>query len=236
MGVDHELLVLLRPSLGNFNHTSRRGGILAYQPERGKLWSTIEDMNEALSERWNACVKPGDIIYHLGDFAWRGVPGTVTDVEGILKRLNGQKFLIIGTHDAEAVRLKKYWCQQILIKSVEIEGQHVVMGHYAQRVWSRSHFGSFFLYGHSHGHLPPFGKSFDIGVDTCHGEGHVPYSPYSWDEVKTMMASLVDNWVDERYTKREERICHVTPSCEDVTRCRPHEEDGPVEDNKGRKK
>jgi calcineurin-like phosphoesterase family protein len=161
-------------------------------------------MNEELIKRWNAVVKKGDIIYHLGDFAWRGVPGTVTDVESILQRLNGQKFLIIGTHDAEAIRLRKYWCQQILMKEVDIDGQHIVMGHYAQRVWSRSHFGSLHLFGHSHNHLPPYGKSFDIGVDTCYGEGHVPYSPYSWDEVKKVMESLHDNWVDTRYEKSEE--------------------------------
>ena len=189
----------------HYNHASKRGGILAYQPERGKLWSTLEDMNEAFIEKWNACVKPADTIYHLGDFAWRGVAGTATDVDNILKRLNGQKFLIIGTHDEEAKRLKHRFCQQTQIKEIDIDGQHVVMCHYAMRVWPRSHFGAYLLYAHSHGNLPPFGKSIDVGVDTCHGEGHVPYSPYSWTEIKSVMNGLTDNWVDERYTKREEK-------------------------------
>ena len=35
-----------------------------YEP-RG--FSCIGDMNEAIVERWNSVVKPGDIVYHLGD-------------------------------------------------------------------------------------------------------------------------------------------------------------------------
>ena len=34
--------------------------------------------------------------------------------------------------------------------------QLVVLCHYAMRVWDRSHYGSWHLYGHSHGNLPPW--------------------------------------------------------------------------------
>jgi calcineurin-like phosphoesterase family protein len=43
------------------------------------------------------------------------------------------------------------------------------------------------LFGHSHGKLPPYGKSFDIGVD-CHN-----YKPLSLDEVVEKMRALPDN-------------------------------------------
>ena len=33
-------------------------------------WKTTEEMNEALIERWNSVVKPDDIVFHLGDFAF----------------------------------------------------------------------------------------------------------------------------------------------------------------------
>ncbi len=41
--------------------------------------------------------------------------------------------------------------------------------------------GSWHLYGHSHSMLPPFGKSFDIGVDSW------DYTPLSYEQVKKEM-------------------------------------------------
>ncbi|WP_395092280.1 hypothetical protein [Armatimonas sp.] len=30
-------------------------------------FDSTEEMNEAMIDRWNACVAPGDTVYHLGD-------------------------------------------------------------------------------------------------------------------------------------------------------------------------
>lgn len=48
-------------------------------------------MNEALVDNWNSAVKPGDIVYHLGDVYFRD--------PSVLDRLTGQKCLILGNHD-----------------------------------------------------------------------------------------------------------------------------------------
>ena len=66
-----------------------------YEP-RG--FTNIEDMNEAIVERWNKVVKPGDIVYHLGDTM---LNDTARGCE-LMKRLNGQIFLIWGNHDTDA--------------------------------------------------------------------------------------------------------------------------------------
>jgi hypothetical protein len=34
------------------------------------LVSSVTEMNEALIAKWNAGVGKGDLVYHLGDFAW----------------------------------------------------------------------------------------------------------------------------------------------------------------------
>lgn len=34
-------------------------------------FSSIEEMDATLIKNWNRCVKKGDDVFHLGDFAWR---------------------------------------------------------------------------------------------------------------------------------------------------------------------
>jgi calcineurin-like phosphoesterase family protein len=54
------------------------------------------------------------------------------------------------------------------------------------RTWEKSHKGSWHVFGHSHQELPPYGKSFDIGV-----EGH-NYAPWSLEEIAAKMETLPD--------------------------------------------
>jgi len=54
-------------------------------------------MNETLIKNWNSRVKEGDIIFHLGDFAFKS---SKDDIRNILGRLNGQIILIAGNHDS----------------------------------------------------------------------------------------------------------------------------------------
>ncbi len=58
-------------------------------------FSSVEEMDEALVERWNSVVKPGDKVYHLGDVYF----GSAETFKSIISRLNGQKRLILGNHD-----------------------------------------------------------------------------------------------------------------------------------------
>ena len=50
-------------------------------------------MHEVMIDRWNSVVRPNDIIYHLGDFAFGR-----HNIK-IAERLNGKKRLIMGNHD-----------------------------------------------------------------------------------------------------------------------------------------
>jgi len=68
----------------HFNHR----GIISYC---NRPFKDIDEMNRILIDGWNSRVRPGDFIYHLGDFGWK-------DCLEIVKQLNGQKFLITGSH------------------------------------------------------------------------------------------------------------------------------------------
>jgi calcineurin-like phosphoesterase family protein len=56
-------------------------------------WDTAAEMDEAMIDRWNAVVKPGDKVYHFGD-----VTSTRKGIATMAK-LNGRKVLIRGNHD-----------------------------------------------------------------------------------------------------------------------------------------
>jgi calcineurin-like phosphoesterase family protein len=55
------------------------------------------------------------------------------------------------------------------------------------KVWAKSHYNSWQLFGHSHGKLEGVGKQMDIGVDTHN------FYPYSLDEIRTIMKTKPDN-------------------------------------------
>ena len=71
-----------------------------HQPEF--LWGprdfkSVEEMNETIIERWNSIVKPGDLVYHLGDIMLSD------NKKGIecFNKLNGEIFVIFGNHDSD---------------------------------------------------------------------------------------------------------------------------------------
>lgn len=58
-------------------------------------FSSVEEMNEVMIERWNQTVKPNDIVFHLGDVAL----GKIAESLPLIGRLNGYKILVPGNHD-----------------------------------------------------------------------------------------------------------------------------------------
>jgi len=149
-------------------------------------FDSVEEMNEVMIERWNEKVGAHDEVYHLGDFGLCS-PGKL---KKIIDRLNGKIYLIKGNHEksAEACASKFEWLKdyhELIVQDKDFsKGQQLlVLFHYSQRVWNASHWGTYHLYGHSHGALPDDiqSLSFDIGVD-CHD-----FYPLAYEEVKAIM-------------------------------------------------
>lgn len=126
-----------------------------------------EKMNESLIKRHNSVVGFNDTVIHAGDFTLE----STERAQYYISRLNGYHIFLKGSHD--------YWNPELpYLYEVEIEGQYIVVCHYAMRVWPRSHHGSWQLYGHSHGKLEPLGGQMDIGVDSN------KFYPVSFEEIK----------------------------------------------------
>jgi calcineurin-like phosphoesterase family protein len=140
-------------------------------------FADVTEMNETLISNWNECVRPGDTIYHLGDFAHR-----CGDPLRVFRRLNGNKHLILGNHDKPNVmaKLPFGWIKSTYKLTVD-KKIRIWLSHYAHRRWPHSHHGSIHLFGHSHGGLPDYGKSTDVGVDAW------DYKPVHLDTILKMM-------------------------------------------------
>ncbi len=139
-------------------------------------FENVEAMDEGLIQNWNARVKPGHTVYHIGDFALRS---REVDVENYIRRLNGQIHLILGNHDRKSVLKARGFADRTHYKEIRVGDQKIVLLHYAMKTWNKSHHGSWQLHGHSHGSL---GRDFkmkqlDVGVDCWN------YTPLSYDEV-----------------------------------------------------
>lgn len=116
----------------------------------------------ALVEAWNAVVAPDDTVWHLGDFALGPPPERV---RALLAGLNGHKHLIIGNNDGPATLAAPDWESVAHYAEIDVDGQHLVLCHYAFRTWNRMGSGVVNLHGHSHGKLKPATRQYDVGVD-----------------------------------------------------------------------
>ena len=126
-------------------------------------FSTIEAHDECLISIWNAYVGKKDEVYHLGDFSF----GNRSEIYKLCSRLKGKIHLILGNHDKKnrMHNMPKLFASVHELTDINIEGNTVVLCHYAMRTWRKSHFNSWQLYGHSHGGLINHGKQHDVGLD-----------------------------------------------------------------------
>ena len=158
-------------------------------------FSSISEMNDVLISNWNQKIGTGDLVYILGDFAF-------SRTRFFLEALNGLKVFIDGDHDKEihdsvmpvlhkgylhildkdcfnnSDKERKYFVSEI---------SSITLCHWCMRTWRQSHYNSWHLYAHSHGHLPPIGKSWDVGVDANN------FAPLSLLEIIEIMKTRPDN-------------------------------------------
>lgn len=147
-------------------------------------FKSADEMDKTILTNYNSVVRPGDIVFHLGDFCFR------SDPRKYFKQINPKQIHIIwGNHDRDAKKFKHCFASYESLRDIKIDGIPVTLCHYRMDVWNKSHYNAGHLYGHSHGRLKyNGGKKFDCGVDTNN------FFPYSWQQVKEKMATLDDNF------------------------------------------
>ncbi len=124
----------------------------------------VEEMDDTIIQNINAEVTKSDRLYILGDFCWFE---NFSKIKEYRDRINcGTIFLIRGNHDKRSIQsLEQIFNGVFDQKLIDVSGQKIFLNHYSMRVWAVSHHNSWHLWGHSHGTLPAYGLSFDVGVD-----------------------------------------------------------------------
>lgn len=139
-------------------------------------FKSVNEMNEAIIDNCNSLVQPNDDLIFLGDFAFSK---QVIRIKLLRRAIKCKNFhFIYGNHD-KLIRKNQdqlstefdFWGdyaeEDLVITRDGGTKNKFVLCHYAFRVWNKSHYDSYHLYGHSHGSLPddPNSLSFDVGVD-----------------------------------------------------------------------
>lgn len=177
------------------------GNIITYC---GRPFKDRHHMNEVMIEKWNAKVKPDDVIWHLGDFGFSGD----RDLLGILDRLHGKKMLVAGNHDKVILKARSsrfHGRFEAIVDRQELagpNGERIELCHYPLYDNPSRHFlreGGWMLHGHKHGQGSPKAyRMLDCGVDV-----HA-YQPISLAEVAQIMAARKDYAWDHRVNEDEQ--------------------------------
>lgn len=146
-------------------------------------FANADDMAEEFIKRHNEVVKPGDRVYHLGDFSFQ----KPRDATNIARRFNHDEEL----RDDEDFEAEWVWCKDLA--EIKVGDQKIVLCHFPMMAWNKSHHGSFHVHGHCHGTLKPDQGALrvDAGVDVW------DYRPVSFEEIAREMSKKTFVPVDQ---------------------------------------
>jgi calcineurin-like phosphoesterase family protein len=182
----------------HFGHDTIR--TLASRP-----FASLAEMDTELVTRWNAAVRPGDTVWHLGDFAHRNA-ASLADYRA---RLNGTIHLVLGNHDVtiKGDNLSLFASVQVMAE-VTVRSKTIILCHYPLREWDKAWRGAWHLHGHVHGRLDTevHGFSLDVGVDSHE------YRPIGYERIAELLAGRTTPFV-----RHETRRTLRRPSAPEVS-------------------
>lgn len=133
-------------------------------------FNDVDEMDNTILENINKVVKPKDILWHLGDFAWHNPKNYVDNI-----RCNNI-YILHGNHDVSnkrnLVKLHKdghiryhHYKYSSVICDLKWHGHKFKLCHYPLDSWESMQHGSIHLHGHTHGNSSKMNNRIDVGVD-----------------------------------------------------------------------
>lgn len=151
-------------------------------------FSSAQEMNETMIANWNNTVQENDVVWFLGDFAYKCNKNMA---ESIFWSLNGVKHLVRGNHDYKiACKFAGCWASISDIAQVDYidttngAKKEIILCHYPLLSWRHKEQGAIHLHGHVHGSMEETNKGTkrkDMSVE-C-----INYTPMSAEKVIGIM-------------------------------------------------
>lgn len=168
--------------------------------EKRQHFTSTDEMNETIISNLFSTLKPGDILYFLGDIGWKLPEGWLEAFLIKLKKHRIQFFWIEGNHDHK-IKVPNVssliWKGQI--KDIKVEKQKIALCHYPMYVWNASHYNSYALHGHIHYKDATWNKLVENKHDI---KGKIlnvncelyNFKPLTFEQVYVIIESAKDNW------------------------------------------
>ena len=167
---------------------------LNYDGTRMRPFSSVEECDELMIEKWNKVVKPSDRIFHLGDVVYK-----CKNRDEIMQRLNGEKILIKGNHDRDQLGWYMKYFKDIR-STHHIDGNYL-LGHFPVHPDSKGRFVRQ-LHGHIHAQTVMksslvhcgFVREPDLWYRNCCVEVN-NYTPIPFEVIKQETEKLIEDGV-----------------------------------------
>lgn len=135
----------------------------------GRAFENSEEMSREIVSNINGRANRGDRIIILGDFAFKEPQYWRTQLT--CKNIT----LVLGNHDPRSKCLKAFGKSNIRDQyDTKCKDHPTFCSHYPHSYWSKSHYGSFHLFGHVHDQRTrtieeafPGIRAMDVGVDSA---------------------------------------------------------------------
>ena len=161
----------------HFGHAN----ILTFTGVDGRLirpeFSSVEQMDAHMVERWNAVVRPNDHVYHLGDVALKMPSARMAAMIG---QLHGVKRLVRGNHD-------RYTTSQYIragfkeIHGIRLLGQCWLTHVPIHPLSMGRALGN--IHGHIHERPSPTGPYLNVSVES------IGYTPISLEDAQSRLSA-----------------------------------------------
>lgn len=141
-------------------------------------FASVDEMDEAMIERWNSVVNKGDKVYHLGDV----FIGDKDKFKKTWPKLNGTKNLIVGNHDDIKFLTSGGFFKSVYLerkfRDMKLHLSHIPL-HQTQHETGAPGSGNFLVnvHGHIHQNPSPEGRYINMSVEV------INYTPVDIEEV-----------------------------------------------------
>lgn len=141
-------------------------------------FESVDEMNEGLIEAHNRKVGAHDIVYHVGDFAWK-------NHWQYIERLNGRHILIVGNHDKMSIESLAKFYQVHDMCRMKLNGRKIILCHFPMESWWNKGGGAWHLHGHTHRMVLRPMRRLYIGVDARRD-----MAPWAYEELAEILEEL----------------------------------------------